>query len=1187
MTSASNFRSYGQNETLISSIRNIIKDYPFESIFKEFLQNADDAGAKNFHVIVDDRSHPTRSLYCDGMREWQGPAILIFNDALFKESDFESLMRIRIGGKQDDDTKIGKHGLGFNSCYHFTDVPSFISGDSIAFLDPQEKYLPTRNDLPQRGIIGPFPKDGILDSPERDQYVPYEGIEGIDFRSTFNGTLFRIPLRRRSSQISDRIFSIKEVLDLFIKIKSNVTSQFLFLRNIEKIEVSRISDATSSFKIVSLWNATVNGLDKVTRSKRKHIVNGDVRIFQMEVELIDDLNDVQNDQWVIATGAKDDPRDSELQKYAKRYRLRVLGGVAALLKSKKYNKNKIQNDSKESKESKESEEVKESKESKETKEGASTNRPRIRAQPRKNLFGSLLSPPVPRKIRNPKPPGPSPPNLPMFVNNKQEIGKSGDFKGRLFSTFPLPDTTCLSVHLNGTWAQGSDRARLLIEKDDDLPDMDHQKLNWNRHILLEFLPDLHCKLLEEIIKLQNGGKLDFKNCISKFWPFPLATHNYPKYVFRYGCKVLQCMLRSNIIFQLINPDHFYQHFRKVYFSDEDNRVDILFKCLSIDNIENFHKLVRNNWDVMGTNREPLKVMIRGLPIWPVRWNPSMTNRRLGYAPVSVGYVLPKEFKMYRTKSKKIFLAITDETDIKILKDLEAIQYGIPDYIFNDVELPEENDDNYVTFLDSVLENATSGFGCKITKDLNKLKFPNAFTKELMLISELFNYDNIVFRTVYGGDSNVFLHLNLVKHRVKLSNIGFNDRLSSDAFNKCALKIEEFQQKRNPPPDIRQRGFILVDHFYKNLSKVQLKEIDRIPFVPITKSLDIPYNKYYNHSKKFGCFHDLILPQYKSVAWSQKALFAEDVIPPPNVLEKYPSLGNPNDITVIAHLRFLRTKLIDDDEWKNDWKETFMSNVFEVYKWLDEKCLNENLRLKEHIDAHEPLFLNLCKSHDPFDTENWLSASNLVLNAEPDEEKYINSRLATYYAMLKSAGVHEIKAPNFKVQIREHDQSGTNKKVLLEILSNQVNSFHDVVFNVNGEKIRASRIVLAASSEIFNQKFSPGGEYANTNPVTIDIDYVSPTSVRILLHYLYGQNIDNAIYQNADTTDQTSDFEPYEDLLTLANEYELDHLKDLMELKLSRMVNRTNMRDMADLAKDLNANQLKDYCTHFINDNENF
>src|SRR5688572_16006560 len=133
------------------------------------------------------------------MKAWQGPAILIFNNAKFKESDFQSLMQIRVGGKQDDDTKIGKHGLGFNSCYHFTDVPSFISGDFIAFLDPQEKFLPIKDGMTQRGIIGPIPKDGIYQYPGKDQLVPFMGIEGIDFQSTFEGTLFRIPLRNEPS----------------------------------------------------------------------------------------------------------------------------------------------------------------------------------------------------------------------------------------------------------------------------------------------------------------------------------------------------------------------------------------------------------------------------------------------------------------------------------------------------------------------------------------------------------------------------------------------------------------------------------------------------------------------------------------------------------------------------------------------------------------------------------------------------------------------------------------------------------------------------------------------------------------------------------------------------------------------------------------------------------------------------
>nr|CAG8473789.1 4960_t:CDS:2 [Entrophospora candida] len=1110
MSLASNSRSYGQNETLISSIRNILKDYSHESIFKEFLQNADDAGATRFHVIIDSRSHPTNSLLSDEMKAWQGPAILFFNNAQFKEQDFDSLMQIRVGGKSDDDTKIGKHGLGFNSCYHFTDAPSFISGDSIAFLDPQEKFLPKKNGHFQRGIIGPFPKNGIRGFSERDQLSPFENIEGIDFQSTFEGVLFRIPLRQQPSEISDRIFSIDDVLGLFKSIKLNITSYFLFLRNIEEIEVSHIPEATFPFRIqiTSLWKATVIGLDENARNKRNNIVNGKIQVFQMEIELIDDSNNKQNDHWIIATGAQKDPEDPQLKKYAKQYRLRVLGGAATLLKSLK--------------------------------------------------------------------------------NNLEENKNQNDFKGRMFSFFPLPDTTCLPVHLNGTWAQSSDRASLLLEKD-NLQDLDHQKLNWNRHILLEFLPEVYCRLLEEILKLQNNKKIDLNRCNSKLWPFPSATENFPNYIISYGCKVLQRILQCENIFQLITSDYYISHNTNVVFTNENTNVDKLFKCLSPSRIETFHQLLRNKWsgivDVKNDNN--LKSIIRSLPIWPTRQNPSMPKLKRSLVPVSKGYLLPKNFTMYRAKSTNYFLKVSDDLDSVILRELNAPVRDIRSYASEDVEYPEESDQCYVNYIDSILSCGTN-----ITQDLKERNcFPNAFTNDLKQIADLYDYNNIVFRTVFGGDSNNFLHLNLLKYSTRLAKIGFNNKIDQKSFIKCAVKVEELQELGNPPSDIRYRGFILVDHFYKNINSFEYNGIDRIPFVPIVKCLDKHYSKYYNHTQILDCFKNVILPEYKEVAWSQKPLIPEDVIPPKHVLEKHPSLGKPNVPTVIKHLRFLRKILIEDSEWMN-WKETFVFNVFKVYEWLDEKCLNEGLSLKEYINSNELLFLNFNKNQDPFDTENWVSAKNLVLNAEPNEEKYVNPRLAKYHTMLKNAGVQEIRPPSFTIKVREYDQTNINKSSTLGFLLSDMNFLHDVIFIVNGEEIRASRYVLAASSKIFRQIFN-SEEYAKSsaaNPSRITIGNVSSNSMKILLRYLYGQNINDAIWGNQSSNQyQISNLENLElfrDLLELANNYELDHLKDFMELKLSQLVNRTNMEEIESLATDLNAKQLEQYCRCFISDNEN-
>ncbi|CAH1767384.1 7222_t:CDS:2 [Entrophospora sp. SA101] len=1041
MSLVSNAQSYGQNETLISSIRNIIKA-------------SDDAGATRFRIIIDSRSHPTNSLLSSGMKAWQGPAILIFNNSKFEKSDFENLMKIR------------------------------------------EKFLPMKN---ERGMICTLPKEGIRGFHERDQLAPFIGIEGINVRSTFfNGVLFRIPLRQQKSEISDKVFTIDEVLRLFRNIKSNFASYFLFLRNIEEIEVSHIPKTTSSPHATSLWKATVNGLDENVRNKRKRAVNGEIQIFQMKIKLIDDSKDKQNDKWIIAIGAQEDPEDPDLKAYANQHRLRVLGGVATLLESDQ-EKEKNQN---------------------------YFIRRITSFKSLKNDLGNQYYFEEGTLLRS-------------IEKGREEDKDQNDFEGRMFSFLPLPDTTCLPVHLNGTWAQSSDRARLLLEKDNDLPDLDHQKLEWNRHILLEFLPEVYCRLLEEILILQNSNQIDLKNrCISKFWPFPSVTQNYPKYIISYGCKVLQRILQHDNISRLITPVYYYSHNDKVTFTNENVQVDNLFRCLSYSRIEAFRHLLRNNW-------KELKVL---------------------------GYYF----------EKKLFFVIKLEiSNCKILRNLDVPVRGIQSYTFEDVEFPEESDDSYVDFLDSVLS-----YGCEnLVENLKDRDcFPCAFTSDLKRISDLYDYSNVVFRCVFGGDSNNFLDLRLSKYAKKLANIGFNKEIDQDSFTKCAEKVEELLGMDDPPSDIRYRGFILVDHLYKNIDEFEFKGIDRIPFVPIVKCLDKHYNKHYNHTRVLDCLNNVIHPEYKEVAWSQKPLIAEDVIPPDNVLRKYPSFGKPDVLTVIKHLRLLHTKLIKDEEWRN-WKETFLFNVFKVYKWLDKKCSNESLRLRQYINSNELLFLNCNDDQDPFDTKNWAPVANLILNTEPGERNYVNPRLAKYHKMLKSAGVQEIRLPSFKIQIGENDQTSINR-AMLGFLLKQENCFHDVVFVVKNEKIWASRYVLAASSTVFYQKFN-SEDLSTVNPARITIDNVSPNSVHIWLRYLYGQNINDAIWNHQSLNKkQPSNLELYKDLLKLANDYKIDHLKNLMELKLSLLVNRSSVREIETLARELNANQLEEYCHCFIRDNMN-
>jgi sacsin len=139
---------FGQKVDLTASIRNILRNYPEgTAILKELVQNADDAGARVFSVCLDERVHSGDNVADPKLSQFQGPAILAYNSAVFTERDFQSIQRIGDSLKKtaDDANKIGRFGIGFNAVYHLTDLPSFVSAGRLVMLDPQARFLPNVN----------------------------------------------------------------------------------------------------------------------------------------------------------------------------------------------------------------------------------------------------------------------------------------------------------------------------------------------------------------------------------------------------------------------------------------------------------------------------------------------------------------------------------------------------------------------------------------------------------------------------------------------------------------------------------------------------------------------------------------------------------------------------------------------------------------------------------------------------------------------------------------------------------------------------------------------------------------------------------------------------------------------------------------------------------------------------------
>ncbi|WP_426557166.1 hypothetical protein [Dapis sp. BLCC M172] len=85
-------KSFYQSEPLIARLRGIIRDYPEGvGILKELIQNADDAKATRVEIILYWRIHQFQNLPDNRMEKLMRPAILVYNNQVFREQDFESI----------------------------------------------------------------------------------------------------------------------------------------------------------------------------------------------------------------------------------------------------------------------------------------------------------------------------------------------------------------------------------------------------------------------------------------------------------------------------------------------------------------------------------------------------------------------------------------------------------------------------------------------------------------------------------------------------------------------------------------------------------------------------------------------------------------------------------------------------------------------------------------------------------------------------------------------------------------------------------------------------------------------------------------------------------------------------------------------------------------------------------------
>ncbi|XP_068753805.1 sacsin-like isoform X2 [Montipora capricornis] len=254
---------YGQEEKLTRRLNRLLEEYTDGfAVPKELIQNADDAGATEIKFLYDERQNED-ALTClidEGMRECQGAALWVYNDAEFRDEDFENLTKLSGATKEHNTEKIGKFGLGFNAVYNLTDVPMLVSRNYFLILDPHKSHLGKAiKNKSKPGWKINLNKNVKGLRRFRNQFKPFNRIFGCDLelkeeRNSYSGTLFRFPLRTKEQAIRSEIkqlhYDSNQVKALLLKFILGARSLLLFTQNIRKVSILHLPRKGNPPKVI-------------------------------------------------------------------------------------------------------------------------------------------------------------------------------------------------------------------------------------------------------------------------------------------------------------------------------------------------------------------------------------------------------------------------------------------------------------------------------------------------------------------------------------------------------------------------------------------------------------------------------------------------------------------------------------------------------------------------------------------------------------------------------------------------------------------------------------------------------------------------------------------------------------------------------------------------------------------------
>ncbi len=252
----------GQRFPVLDSIRTTVEEMGggggsvAGTVLKELLQNADDAGATEVSILLDERDGRRAIELCPELEPLCTPALLVRNNKPFllpgeaspeDRGDFSGICDVAVGHKRAQATAAGRFGIGFNSVYFLTDTPLLFSRREIHIFDLLHRISIFKGEDGWRFPLDQFPRISgshagpikeILDWCFPTAILESNSLGNIagDPKGDYRQSVFRLPLRQSldgsAAIYDDRFRKDTDRRALLWDMVQEATRSVVFLKNV-------------------------------------------------------------------------------------------------------------------------------------------------------------------------------------------------------------------------------------------------------------------------------------------------------------------------------------------------------------------------------------------------------------------------------------------------------------------------------------------------------------------------------------------------------------------------------------------------------------------------------------------------------------------------------------------------------------------------------------------------------------------------------------------------------------------------------------------------------------------------------------------------------------------------------------------------------------------------------------------